>query len=120
MLYSNLSFRVGDAEKPGSRAMVKAYVDKENGYRVKDTRVSLDSLVYAFWRGETPESIAQSFPVLNLEQVYGSLAYYLANKQEVDSYLKEAEGDYEALRQRAQVQDPMFYQKLRASRKEAA
>lgn len=100
--------------------MEKAYVEKNNGYRIKDTRVSLDSVVYAFWRGETPESIAQSFPVLNLEQVYGSLAYYLANKDEVDSYLQEAERDYEALRKSAQAQDPMFYQKLRASRKEAA
>ena len=100
--------------------MVKEYVEKENGYRVKDTRVSLDSVVYAFWRGETPESIAQSFPLLGLEQVYGSLAYYLAHKTEVDSYLKAAESEYAALRERAQAQDPMFYQKLRASRTEAA
>ena len=100
--------------------MVKEYVEKVNGYRVKDTRVSLDSIVYAFWRGESPESIAQAFPLLDLEQVYGSLAYYLAHKEEVDDYLKEAESDYAALRERARAQDPMFYQKLRASRKEAA
>lgn len=100
--------------------MAKVYIEKENGYRVKDTRISLDSIVYAFWRGETPESIAQSFPLLSLEQVYGSLTYYLAHKDEVDSYLKEADSDYKGLQERAQVQDPMFYQKLRASRKEAA
>ena len=99
--------------------MVKEYIEKEKGYRVKGTRVSLDSIVYAFWRGETPESIAQAFPVLDLEQVYGSLTYYLAHKAEVDSYLKEAGGDYEALREQAQSQDPVFYQKLRAHREEA-
>jgi len=98
---------------------MKGYVEKSSGYRVKDTRISLDSTVYAFWRGETPESIAQSFPILDLGQVYGSLAYYLAHKGEVDSYLKEAEEEYEALRERAQAQDPMFYQKLTDNRDEA-
>ena len=37
------------------------------------TRVSLDSVVYAFLGGHTAESIAQSFPVLTLEQVYGAI-----------------------------------------------
>ena len=99
--------------------MSKTYVEKNNGYRIKGTRISLDSVVYAFWRGETAESIAQAFPLLSLEQVYGSLTYYLAHRAEVDGYLKEAESDYEAMRKRAQEQDPMFYQKL-STRKEAA
>ena len=100
--------------------MSKTYVEKNNGYFVKDTRISLDSVVYAFWRGETAESIAQAFPLLSLEQVYGSLTYYLAHRAEVDSYLKEAQSDYEAMRKNAQAQDPMFYQKLLSKRKEAA
>lgn len=29
------------------------------------TRVSLDSVVYAFWNGQTAESIVQSFPTLS-------------------------------------------------------
>jgi hypothetical protein len=39
------------------------------------TRVSLDSVVHAFRRGESPEGIAESFPVLTLEQILGSLAF---------------------------------------------
>jgi uncharacterized protein (DUF433 family) len=48
-----------------------AYVTKlENGpYRIAGTRVSLDSVVYAYWRGESAETIADSFPALTLEQV---------------------------------------------------
>jgi hypothetical protein len=37
--------------------------------------VSLDSIVYAFLSGQSAGSIAQSFPVLRLEQVYGAIAF---------------------------------------------
>ena len=100
--------------------MSKTYVEKKNGYFIEGTRISLDSVVYAFWRGETAESIAQAFPLLSLEQVYGSLTYYLAHQAEVDRYLEKAQGDYEAMRKDAQAQDPGFYQQLLSKRKEAA
>lgn len=97
---------------------MKGYVEKTNGYRFKGTRVSLDSIVYAFWRGETAESIAQSFPTLSLEQVYGGLAYYLAHRGEIDEYLRKEEQAYDVLRQSAREQDPMFYKKI-ASHKQS-
>ena len=56
--------------------MNNQYVEQRNGgYYIKDTRVSLDSVVYGFLRGESGEEIADSFPALNLEQVYGAIAY---------------------------------------------
>jgi uncharacterized protein (DUF433 family) len=101
--------------------MSKQYVENIDGvYRLAGTRVSLDSIVYAFWRGQTAESIAQSFPVLPLEQVYGALTFYLANKSAVDAYLEQAETEFEALRKAAREQDPMFYQKLANVRRQAA
>jgi len=101
--------------------MNKQYVENIDGvYRLTGTRVSLDSIVYAFWRGQTAESMAQSFSMLTLEQVYGALTFYLANKSEVDTYLKEAEAEFEALREAARQQDPMFYQKLADARRRAA
>jgi len=101
--------------------MNKQYVENLDGiYRLTGTRVSLDSVVYAFWRGQTAESIAQSFPVLTLEQVYGALTFYLANQAEIDVYLKEAEAEFEAIRQAACKQDPMFYQMLADARRLAA
>ena len=101
--------------------MNKQYVENIDGvYRLAGTRVSLDSIVYAFWRGQTAESIAQSFPVLALEQVYGALTFYLANKSKVDAYLEEADAEFEVLREAAREQDPMFYQKLADARRRAA
>ena len=63
------------------------------GYWVEGTRISLDSIVYAFQKGVSPESIVQSFALLTLEQVYGVIAFYLANRTEIDAYLAAEEKD---------------------------
>ena len=74
--------------------MNRSYVEQRDGsYWVAGTRVSLDSVAYAFNAGHPAEGIAQMFPVLTLEQVYGAVAYYLAHRQEVDDYLRRIRSD---------------------------
>jgi len=68
--------------------MVKEYVEQRDGnYYVVGTRISLDSIIHAFRRGESPEAICQNFELLRLEEVYGAITYYLANHVEIDAYL---------------------------------
>ena len=68
--------------------MAKEYIeDRDGNYYVAGTRISLDSIVHAFRQGETPETICQDFELLRLEEVYGAIAYYLANQANVDAYL---------------------------------
>ena len=68
--------------------MGKEYIEERDGnYYVAGTRISLDSIVHAFRRGESPETICQNFELLLLEEVYGAIAYYLANQAEIDAYL---------------------------------
>ena len=72
--------------------MAREYVKKvEAVYRVGDTRVSLDSLVYLFREGVSTEGMVESYPALTLEQVHGALAFYLANQKEADAYLAEGQ-----------------------------
>lgn len=93
--------------------MATRYVEmREGAYRVAGTRVSLDSVVCGFIGGQSPETVAQSFPVLTLEQVYGSIAFYLEHREEVDRYLEAQERDFEVKRAAARAADPMFYRKL--------
>jgi uncharacterized protein (DUF433 family) len=100
--------------------MGTTYVDERDGvYRVAGSRVSLASIVYAFLSGQTAESIAQSFPVLTLEHVYGAITFYLAHRGEIDRYLKAQEEDYEAKRTAARASDPMFYQKLADAKRQS-
>jgi uncharacterized protein (DUF433 family) len=92
----------------------KQYIEEREGcYRVLGKRVSLDSIVYLFLEGVSPESIVQSFPTLTLEEVYGGIAFYLANRQTVDAYLQAGVAIFETLRKQSQESDPLFYQKLR-------
>jgi len=93
--------------------MSKEYVEKRNGgYYIAGTRVSLDSIVYEFRSGSSPESIAQSFRVLRLEEVYGGITFYLANQREIDEYLKLSEREYAKQVQQARANDPQLYARL--------
>ena len=72
--------------------MHSEYIEERNGgYYIAGTRISLDSVVYAFERGNSPEAIQESFPVLKLAQVYGAIAFYLDHKAEVQRYLESEE-----------------------------
>jgi uncharacterized protein (DUF433 family) len=68
--------------------MAKEYIEERDGnYYVAGTRISLDSILHAFRRGESPETICQNFELLSLEEVYGAITFYLANQAHLDSYL---------------------------------
>ncbi len=68
--------------------MAKEYIEERDGnYYVAGTRVSLDSIIHAFRRGESPETICQNFELLRLEEIYGAIAHYLANQADMDTYL---------------------------------
>jgi uncharacterized protein (DUF433 family) len=76
--------------------MTGEYVEQRNGgYYVSGTRVALDSIVYAYRRGESAESIRQNFSSLSLVQVYGAVTFYLSNQHTVDAYLTEAEKEWD-------------------------
>ncbi|HUY35410.1 MAG TPA: DUF433 domain-containing protein [Pirellulales bacterium] len=99
--------------------MSNPYVEcRDGGYWIAESRVSLDSIIYAFHQGQIPESIAQSFPLLSLEQIYGAIAFYLANRDGIDEYLAKVRADYEVKRRAGRDADPAFYQKLEDARRQ--
>jgi hypothetical protein len=48
-------------------------------------------VVYSFERGNSPEAIQESFPVLKRAQIYGAIAFYLDHQAEVQRYLESEE-----------------------------
>ena len=89
---------------------------RDGGYYVAETRVSLDSLVYAFRQGERPETIQQEFPSLSLEQVYGAIAFYLAHQAEVDANILEGEEQVQRLIPPLSQRRPEAFQRLQRAR----
>ena len=76
--------------------------DEAGVLRVAGTRVSLDSVVYAFDEGATPEEIAQDFPTLDLAAIYSVIGYYLQNRAEVEEYLERRKAQREELKAEAE------------------
>ena len=58
-----------------------SYVRNIDGaFQVGVANVSLDSIVFAFQDGLAAEAIQIQYPALTLEEVYGAITYYLANR----------------------------------------
>jgi uncharacterized protein (DUF433 family) len=98
-------------------SMHKEYVTNvEGAYRIGDTRVSLDSLVYLFREGISAEGMVENYPALSLEQVHGALAFYLANQKEIDSYLADGQRDAESQHQQSRQTNAELIAKLQRAR----
>ena len=93
----------------------KTYVgqDEHGVLRVANTGVMLDSVVASFHQGHSAETIAQQYPALSLEEVYGAIAYYLANKSEVEEYLRRQNELWKQWREKANAVANPVVQRLR-------
>lgn len=76
------------------------YIEKlDQVWQIKGTRVALDSVIYQFQQGRSPEAIQDAFPALSLGQVYAAIAYYLDHQAELDAYLAHNEATEAAFSQ---------------------
>lgn len=66
--------------------------------RVRDTRVTLDSVVAAFAEGATAEEIAQQYPSASLADVYQVIGYYLRHSGELEAYFEKRQRTIEDTR----------------------
>jgi len=93
--------------------MIGEYIEERNGgYYVVGTRISLDSVVYSFDRGNSPEAIQKEFPLLRLPQIYGAIAFYLDHQEEVRRNLEAKEQDIEASSIPLADANPEFWARL--------
>ena len=65
--------------------------------RVAGTRVTLDTIIWAFQQGATPEEIAQDYSAVSLPDIYAAIAYYLRHRSDLDEYLQRRERDHAEL-----------------------
>jgi uncharacterized protein (DUF433 family) len=75
---------------PDSPTMTIPLRTDEHGLiRIGNTRVLLELVIHAYYLGETPEGIVESYPSLSTSDVYAVIAYYLAHQAEVDAYVRQ-------------------------------
>jgi len=97
---------------------MSSYVElRGEDYMLVGSRVSLASLVANWKEGLSPESIRDNFPTLRLEQVYGTIAYYLANQAQIETYLAALAVDFEHRKAEEEARYPEVTSKLRAAQR---
>ncbi len=73
--------------------------DADGVIRVGGTRVRLDTVIFAYKEGATPEEIVEQYPSLKLADVHVVIGYYLQNRDEVERYLRERQEHRDQVRQ---------------------
>jgi uncharacterized protein (DUF433 family) len=97
--------------------MHSEYIEQRNGgYYVAGTRISLDSVVYSFNGGNSPEAIQENFPLLKRAQIYGAIAFYLDHQAEIDEYLDRIEREIEESAIPLQQANPALWERLERAR----
>jgi uncharacterized protein (DUF433 family) len=67
--------------------------------RIDGTRITVNQIVVWYKQGYSAEEIADQYPQLSLAQVYTALAYYHANRREIDADLVAEKLEAEQLEQ---------------------
>lgn len=101
-------------------ATADVFKTADGGWRIADSRVSLDSVVSAFLEGESPEALAKEFPTLTLKQVHAALAFYLQHKSEIDEYLVDQDAKWRQLKVQSDSQHGSLLERLRRRRQSDA
>lgn len=93
--------------------MQSEYIEQRNGgYYVAGARISLDSVVYSFNEGHSPEAIQEDFPSLKLAQIYGAIAFYLDHQAVIDQYLVDTEREFEGNAIPMAEENPALWERL--------
>ena len=94
------------------------YVEQtsDGGWRLADSRVSLDSVIHGYWDGRSPEAIAEEFPSLSVEQVYGAIAFYLHHRVEIDRHLENQSVLWKQVQRDSESQHGPLLDRLRSGR----
>ncbi len=65
--------------------------------RIDGTRITVEHIAVLYKQGGSAEEIVQAHPHLSLGQVYAALAYFHANRSEIEAELAAADAEYNRL-----------------------
>ena len=98
--------------------MVSEHIEQREGvYYIPGTRISLDSIVYTFREGCSPETIHEDFAGLTLARVYGAIAFYLDHQADIDTYLLQRKQQWAELQRQGTPASPDLRGRLERARR---
>jgi uncharacterized protein (DUF433 family) len=97
--------------------MHSEYIEQRHGgYYIAGTRISLDSVVFSFNEGQSPEAIQEDFPSLKRSQIYGAIAFYLDHQAAIDRHLEETEREFEGKAIPLAQENPALWERLQLAK----
>jgi uncharacterized protein (DUF433 family) len=65
--------------------------------RINNTRIAVRTIAIYYKQGASPEEIAEQYEQLNLAQIYAALAFYHANKEEIEADIAAEQQEYDKI-----------------------
>ncbi len=93
---------------------VEQYVQYRDGaWYVGQSGVQVYSIIAMWQQGFEPEEILRSFPVLSLQAVYGTILYYLEQREAMHTFFREQDALFAQRQAEAEAKDQAFYTEIR-------
>jgi uncharacterized protein (DUF433 family) len=67
--------------------------------RIAGTRITVHQIAALHKRGLAAQQVVENCPYITLAQVYAALAFYHANREEIDKELADEDADFERLKE---------------------
>ena len=96
---------------PEKTQHVPLILTEDGTIRITGSSVPLESVLFQYEHGTSPEQIQESFTSLRLADIYAVISYYLNHREQVNEYLLGQEMKAEALRDDIES-DPAYMSKL--------
>lgn len=80
--------------------------DEHGVIRIGRSRVALERIVNAFDAGASAEEIVESYPTVELGDVYAAITFILKNRSEVDAYMAESAVEAERIHREWEARYP--------------
>ncbi len=80
--------------------------------RLKGHRIGIETILFDYLDGLTPEEIVLRYPTLSLEEIQGTVAYYQQERGRLDAYLRLIENREIAMRRQQELNPPTPVRRL--------
>lgn len=90
-----------------------------NDIRLKGHRIGIETILFEYLDGITPEEILAHYPTLTPEEVYATITYYWRNQEMLRAYLDEARRHEEEMLRAQEISPPAAVVRLRQVAKKA-
>jgi uncharacterized protein (DUF433 family) len=86
---------------------------RDGGWYVGDSGVSVFSVISLWQQGFSPEEIQASYSPLSLQDVYGTILYYMENRDQLGAYFREQIELFHRKKAESEARKPEFYAEMR-------